>query len=184
MTARGGQIVGRSGEELDGLVEDPGRFDAVGELPRGHGDSAERRVDRAGPDSGEGRAGVEEGHDIELGPRMRAVEVAQQTCRCELPPDHVDAQRAAARPHGGRGPLFGPEEIAGVGQERLPVDGELGSARGAGEQPHLEVLLQRGHALGDGLLGDRQISGGFLELAHVRDRDEGAHAIEIHADRL
>jgi hypothetical protein len=75
---------------------------------------------------------------------MRAVEVAQQTCWCELSADHVDAHRAAAGPHGGGCPLFGLEEIAGVGQERLPVDGELGSARGAGEQPHAEVLLQRG----------------------------------------
>ncbi|WP_315987530.1 hypothetical protein [Actinomadura sp. HBU206391] len=69
-----------------------------------------------------------------------------RTCRCEPPADHVDAQRAAAGPHGGGCPLFGLEEIAGMGQERLPVDGELGSARRAGEQPHPEVLLQRGDA--------------------------------------
>ena len=53
---------------------------------------------------------------------------------------------------------------------------------GAGEQPHAEVLLQRGDALGDGLLGDRQVGGGFLELARVRDGDEGAYGFEIHAD--
>ncbi|MEN3266341.1 MAG: hypothetical protein V7646_3235, partial [Pseudonocardia sp.] len=66
-----------------------------------------------------------------------------------------------------------------MGQERLPVDGELGSARSAGEQPQTEVLLQRGDARGDGLLGDRQRGGGFLELARVRGGDEGAHGIEI-----
>ena len=71
-----------------------------------------------------------------------------------------------------------------MGQERLPIDGELGSARSAGEQPHTEVLLQRGDALGDGLLSDRQPGGGFLELPPVRDGDEGAHGIEIHADPL
>jgi hypothetical protein len=70
-----------------------------------------------------------------------------------------------------------------VGQERLPVDGELGAARSAGKQPHTEVLLQRGDALGDGLLGDRQLNGRFLELPRVRDGDEGPHSIEIHADR-
>jgi hypothetical protein len=32
-------------------------------------------------------------------------------------------------------------------------------------------------------VGDRQLNGGFMELAHVRDSDEGAHGIEIHADR-
>ena len=68
-------------------------------------------------------------------------------------------------------------------QERLPIDGELGSACGAAEQPHTEVLLQRGDALGDGLLGDRQINGGFLELARVRDGDESTHGIEIHTGR-
>lgn len=69
-------------------------------------------------------------------------------------------------------------------QERLPVDGEPGSARAAGEQPHTEVLLQRGDALGDGLLGDRQVGGGFLESPPVHYGDEGAHGIEIHADTL
>ena len=122
-------------------------------------------------------------HDVEFGPGMGAVEVAQQAGRGELPADHVDAQGAAAGPDGGGGPLFGEQQVAGVRQERLPVDGELGSARRAGEQPHPEVLLQRGDALGDGLLGDRQIGGGLGELARVRDRDERAHGIEIHADR-
>ena len=58
-----------------------------------------------------------------------------------------------------------------------------GAARRAGEQPHAEVLLQRGDALGDGLLGDRQLGGGLLELPRVRDGDEGAHGVEIHAGR-
>lgn len=98
------------------------------------------------PYSGDCRVGVEEGHDIEFGLGMRAVEVAQQTCWREPPADYVDAQRAAAGTHGGGCPLFGLEEIAGVGQERLPVNGELGSARSAGEQPHAEVLLKRGDA--------------------------------------
>jgi hypothetical protein len=165
-----------------GLIEDPDGLDAAGKLPRGQGDSAEGRVDRAGPDRGDGRVGVEEGHDIEFGSGMRAVEVAQQAGRREPPADHVDAQRAAAGAHRSGGPLFGLQEIARVRQERLPVDGEPGSARGAGEQPHAEVLFQRGDALGDGLLGDRQVVGGLAELACVRDGDEGAHGIEIHAD--
>jgi hypothetical protein len=37
--------------------------------------------------------------------------------------------------------------------------------------------------LGDGLLGDRQIGDGLLELARVRDGDVGAYGTEIHADR-
>jgi hypothetical protein len=65
----------------------------------------------------------------------------------------------------------------------MPVDGEPGPARGAGEQPYGQVLLQPGDALGDGLLGDRQVRGGVLELAGVHDGDERAHSIEIHTDR-
>ena len=45
-----------------------------------------------------------------------------------------------------------------------------------------EVLLQRGDALGDGLLGDRQRGGGVLELAGVGGGDEGADGVEVHAD--
>ena len=95
--------------------------------------------------------------------------------------DHVDAQRAPAGAHGRDRALGDAQQLAGVGQERLPVDGELGAARGAGEQPHAEVPLQRGDALGDGLLGDRQLGGGLLELPGVRDGDEGAHGVEVHA---
>ncbi len=112
---------------------------------------------------------------------MRAVEVAQQARGGEPPADHIDAERAAAGTHRGGGPLLSPKEIAGAGQEGLPVGGELGAARGAGEQPHTQVLLQRGDPLGHGLLGDRQIRRRFLELARVRDGGEGAHGIEIHA---
>ena len=114
---------------------------------------------------------------------MRAVETAQQTGGRESPADHVDPQPAAAGAHRGAGPLRGLEEITGAGQERLPVDGEPGAAGGAREQPHPEVLLQPGDALGHGLLGDRQVGGGFGELARVRHGDEGAHGIEVHAAR-
>jgi hypothetical protein len=168
---------------LVGFVEDPGGFDAVGELPRGQGDGAEGGVDRSCADRGDGGAGIEQGHDIEFGLGVCAVEVAQQGRWRDPPVDHVDAQRATAGLYGSRGAFFGLEELAGVGQERLPVDGGLSSARSAGEQPHTEVLLQRDDALGDGLLGDRQVGGGFGELARVRDGDEGSHGIEIHADQ-
>jgi hypothetical protein len=110
--------------------------------------------------------------------------IAQQTGWGELPADHVDAQRPAGGAHGGGGPLFGLEEIAGIRQERLPIQGELGSASRAGEQPDTDVALQRGDALGYGLLGDRDISGGLLELPRVRDGHEGVHGIEVHAARL
>ena len=59
----------------------------------------------------------------------------------------------------------------------------MGSAGCAGEQAHLQVFLQRGDALGDGLLADRQAVGGLGELARVRDGGEGAYGIEVHADR-
>ncbi|GGT16206.1 hypothetical protein GCM10010207_14170 [Streptomyces atratus] len=58
----------------------------------------------------------------------------------------------------------------------------VSSTRGAGEQPHAEVALQRGNALGDSLLGDRQVGGGFLEPARFRDGDEGTDCFEIHTD--
>jgi hypothetical protein len=62
----------------------------------GQGDSAEGRVNRAGPDSGDCRAGVEEGHDIEFGLGMRAVEV-------EVLVRHLGAycQAARAKPRAG-----------------------------------------------------------------------------------
>ena len=50
------------------------------------------------------------------------------------------------------------------------------------ECSHAEVALQRGDAFGDGLLGDRQVGGGFLELARFRDGDEGTYCFEVHAD--
>ena len=178
-----GEFVGRPGQELVGLVEDPGGPDAVGELPRGHGDGPEGGVDGAGPDRGDGRVGVEQGHHVEFGLGMRAVEAAQQRGRRDPPADHVDAQRAAAGPDRGGGPLLGLEEIAGVRQERLPVHGELGAARRPGEQPHAEVLLQRRDPLGDGLLGDRQLGGGLGKLPGVADGNERADGLEIHANR-
>jgi hypothetical protein len=39
-----------------------------------------------------------------------------------------------------------------------------------------------GDALGDSLLGDRQVGSSFLELARFRNGDEGAYCFEIHAD--
>jgi hypothetical protein len=42
---------------------------------------------------------------------MRAVEVAQQTCRREPPADDVDAKRAAAGTYGGGRPFLGLEEL-------------------------------------------------------------------------
>jgi hypothetical protein len=70
-----------------------------------------------------------------------------------------------------------------VRQERLPVHRELGAARRAGEQPHAEILLQRRDPLGDRLLGDRQLGGGLGKLPGLRDRDERADGLEIHATR-
>ena len=70
-----------------------------------------------------------------------------------------------------------------MGQECLAVDRELGAAGRAGEQAHIQVFLQHGDALGDGLLGDRQADGGFLELARFRDGDEGTYGFEIHVGR-
>jgi hypothetical protein len=177
------ELVRRPGEQLVGLVEDPGGCDAVGELPCGPGDGPEGGVDGAGPDGGDRRDGVEQGHDIKLGLGMRAVEVAQQSRRSDPAADHVDPQRAATGPYRGGGPVFGLEQIAGVRQERLPVHGELGAARRTGEQPHAEVFLQRGDALGDSLLSNRQVGCGVGKLPGVRDGDEGAHGIEIHATR-
>lgn len=143
--------------------------------------TARKDVDAAGADGGDGRVGVEEGHDVEFDPGMCAVEVARQSGRREASADHIDAQRTAAGPHGGRRPFRGPEEITGMGQERLPVDGEVGSARGAGEQPYAEAFLQRGDALGDGLLRDRQPGGGLPEPPGVDDGDEGAPGMELRA---
>ena len=66
-------------------------------------------------------------------------------------------------------------------EERLPVGGELDAARGPAEQPYAEVLLQRGDAPGDGLLGKVELIGRRLELPPVGGDDEGTHGSEVHA---
>ena len=114
---------------------------------------------------------------------MRAVEAAHKAGRGEPAAHHVDAQRAVAQAYGGHGLFRGLQQVTGVGQESLALGGEPRAARSPGEQPHSQFLLQRGDALGDGLLGDRQVHGCFLELACGRYRDEGAHRSEIHANR-
>jgi Major Facilitator Superfamily len=102
--AGGGELVGWPGEELEGIIQDPGDLDAGRKLLRGLGHGAERRVDHAGPDRGDGGVGVEKvGHDVKLDPRMRAVEVARQQSRRDPGVDYVDAQRVeihAHRPYG------------------------------------------------------------------------------------
>ncbi len=176
--------MGGPGEELERLVEHPDGLDVLGKGPAGHADGAEGHVDRTGPDGGDGRLDVEQHHHVELDLGVRAVEAAHQARLRAARGDHVDAQRTAAGADGRDRALSDPEQFAGVGQERLPVDGELGAARGAGEQPHAEVAFQRGDALGDGLLGDRQLGGGLLELPRVGGRDEGPDGVEVHADTL
>ncbi|CAM5740650.1 hypothetical protein SAFG77S_01682 [Streptomyces afghaniensis] len=69
-------------------------------------------------------------------------------------------------------------------QEHLPVDGELRSPRRTHQEPHPQVLLQRGDPLGHRLLGERQVHGGLLELPGIGDRDEGAYGFEVHGDTL
>ena len=170
----------RPGQQLDRFVEDAGGLDAVGESGGRDGEGAEGGVDRALADRGDGRARVEQGHHVELGLGVRAVEVAQQAGRPEPPPDDIDAQVAAAGTHRGGGPLRGLQELAGVRQERVAVGGELDTARHPHEQPRAEALFQGGDALGDGLLGDGQAVGGFGELARIGDGDEGAHGLEVH----
>ena len=141
----------------------------------------EAGVDRPRLDGG-GR-GVDvgvEGDDIQLDPRMRTVEVLQQHRRRDPSTVDVDAEGAPTGAHGSVGARFHPEQFPGVRQERLAVDRELGAARRAGEQPHVQILLQRGDALGHGLLRDRQRRGGVLELTGVRGGDEGTDGVEIH----
>ena len=69
---------------------------------------------------------VEQRHDVELDLGVRAVEVAQQARRRE-PREAITSTRSGRRP--GRtdatAALGDAQQLAGVGQERLPVDGEL-----------------------------------------------------------
>lgn len=155
--------------------------DRVRQLARGNGDGVKGGVDRPRLDGG-GRGmdvGVE-GHDVQLDLRMRTVEVLQQHRRCGPSTVDVDAEGAPSGAYGCVGPRLHPEQFPGMGQERLAVDRELGAASRAGEQPYLQILLQRGDALGHGLLGDRQHGGRVLELAGIRGGDEGTDGIEIH----
>ncbi len=115
---------------------------------------------------------------------MRQVEVPHQPGRGDPAPHDVHPQRTVPGTHGGHRPLLGLEQGPGVRQERLPVDGEVRSPGRTDEQPHPEVLLQRGDPLGDGLLGEGQIHGGLLELPGVGDRDERSYGFEVHVDSL
>ncbi|GAA2806286.1 hypothetical protein GCM10020219_092640 [Nonomuraea dietziae] len=72
------QRVGGPGEELERLVEHPDGLDVLGKGPTGHGDGAEGRVDRTGPNGGDGRLDVEQHHHVELDLGVRAVEGAHQ----------------------------------------------------------------------------------------------------------
>ncbi|RPK89357.1 hypothetical protein EES47_11455 [Streptomyces sp. ADI98-12] len=178
-----GVRVARPGEQVERFVEDRGGRDPGGQPVARHGHGAERRVDGAVPDRRHGRAGVEERDDVQLRVGMGPVEAPQQARQRELPPDHVDAQRPAARPHRGGGPLGGPEQRAGVRQERLSVEGEPRSARVPVEEADAQLPFQGGHALGHRLGRDREVDRGFLELPGLRDGDEGAYGGEIHADQ-
>jgi hypothetical protein len=173
---RFGQRVRGSAQQLDRLVEHPLGLEVLGQRD----DRAERRIDRAVAERG-GR-GVEERRDLQRDVRVRLVESAQQRGRAQPPPDHVDPERPGA--HRRERSQLGRQQLAGVRQERLAVPGEHGSAGGAGEQPYPERLLQRGDALRNGLLRDRQIGGGVLEPARLHGGDEGAHGVEVHDDRL
>jgi hypothetical protein len=99
-------------------------------------------VDRPRLDRGDGPVdvGVQD-HDIQLDVGLHAVEVLQQPRWRDPPVDHIDPESAPARTHGRISPLRYPEEFTGVGQERLPVDGELGAAGRADEQAHPQVFL-------------------------------------------
>jgi hypothetical protein len=176
-----GERMARSDEELVRLVDHANSADRIRQVLL-RGNRVESGVDRPGFDSGDCvvDVGVQR-HDIQFDLRMHAVEVLDKP-RCHDPPvDDIDAQSAPTGADGRISPLCHPEKFTGVGQECLAVDGEPGAAGGAGEQPHLQIFLQRGDALGDGLLSDRQADGGFLELARFRNGDEGADGFEIHA---
>ncbi len=60
---------------------------------------------------------------------MRTVEAAHQARRRAARGDHVDAQRTAAGAHGRDRALGDAQQLARVGQERLPVDGERRAPR-------------------------------------------------------
>ncbi len=171
----------RPGEQLDGLVEDPGRLDAVGHRPE---ETARNdRVDGVGLHRLDRSAGVEQAHHLQRGPRMGLVELAQQVGRGEPGADHVDPQRAAAGPYRGGGPFPSSQQIPGRRQKGLASGGEADTTGGPGEQRHPEFLFQRGHSLGGGLLGDGQGRGGRGELARIGDRDERAHGVQVHGGR-
>ncbi len=98
--------------------------------------------------------------------------------------EDVDAQRASYRPDGLLRLLRDLEQLAGVREERVPVDTQLGAARGSDEQPYAEIPLQRRDALGHRLLRDAQLIGGGLELTGVRRDHERPHGLEVHTDTV
>jgi hypothetical protein len=71
-----------------------------------------------------------------------------------------------------------------MGEEGLTVECELGSPGCAGEQLHLQILLEDSDPLGDRLLGDRQLRRRLLELPGVGHRDEGANRFDVHPSVL
>ena len=136
VTARARRAIPGADEEFQRRVE---RVDHpyVGRQGGRVGDGAERA---AVTDRGDGRAGVEEGHHVELGPGVRAVEAAQQAGRGEPPPDTSTRRlrrpgrtEAAARSAASR-------SSRACGRKAWPSAVSSTPARHADEQPRAELL--------------------------------------------
>lgn len=173
---------GRADEELQRLVEHRDGLDVFRKRLAGRGNGAEGRVDRTGTDRCDSRFDLEQHQHVQLDFGVRVMEAAHQARLRAARGDHIDAQWAATGTDGRDRALGDAEQLACVGQERLPVNGEFGAPRRAREQPHTEALLPNRDTPGHGLLGDREFGCGFLELARVSDGDEGTYGFDIHAE--
>ncbi|CAM5621535.1 hypothetical protein SALBM311S_04866 [Streptomyces alboniger] len=131
------------------------------------GDRAERGVDIACLHGGNRHVRVVdlEGHHVEVGFGMRPPIVVQDDGLRGAQAENVDPKGPRTRSDRGDGAVDARDDVPGVREESLAVEGQLDSSGGAGEQPDVELPLEGRDPLRHGLLRDAELVGRVLQLS-------------------
>jgi len=122
--------------------------------------------------------------ELDLDPRVAREELGQHRAEVEKAEGHrcVDLEPAARLDGVARGGELGlldllddPGAVVAVDRAHL---GQRETPGGAVEQPHAQPLLQRGHVLARGRLGQAELPGCGGEAAQLRHAHEHRHAVQ------